>query len=46
MRVLCLVAHPDDCAIFGYRSVFNHNECNWKYFVTPEAENLVKYTHE
>lgn len=29
MNALCLVAHPDDCVIFGYSYMYNHPEHNW-----------------
>lgn len=29
MKALCLVAHPDDCVIFGYSYIHNHPEYNW-----------------
>jgi hypothetical protein len=29
MKALCLVAHPDDCIIFGYSYIYNHPEMNW-----------------
>lgn len=29
MNALCLVAHPDDCVIFGYSYIHNHPEMNW-----------------
>jgi LmbE family N-acetylglucosaminyl deacetylase len=29
MNALCLVAHPDDCVIFGYSYIYNHPEFNW-----------------
>ena len=29
MKALCLVAHPDDCVIFGYSYIYNHPELNW-----------------
>lgn len=29
MKALCLVAHPDDCVIFGYSYIHNHPEHDW-----------------
>jgi hypothetical protein len=29
MKALCLVAHPDDCVIFGYSYMHNHPEMDW-----------------
>ncbi len=29
MKALCLVAHPDDCVIFGYSYIHNHPEMQW-----------------
>lgn len=29
MKALCLVAHPDDCVIFGYSYIYNHAEHEW-----------------
>lgn len=29
MNALCMVAHPDDCLIFGYSYIYNHPEHNW-----------------
>lgn len=29
MKALCLVAHPDDCVIFGYSYIHNHPEMDW-----------------
>lgn len=29
MKALCLVAHPDDCVIFGYSYIHNHPELTW-----------------
>lgn len=29
MKALCLVAHPDDCVIFGYSYIHNHPEHTW-----------------
>lgn len=30
MRALCLVAHPDDCALFGYKFITDHNDWDWQ----------------
>ena len=29
LNALCLVAHPDDCVIFGYSYIYNHPEYHW-----------------
>jgi LmbE family N-acetylglucosaminyl deacetylase len=29
MNALCLVAHPDDCLIFGYSYIYAHPEYTW-----------------
>lgn len=29
MKALCLVAHPDDCVIFGYSYIHNHPKYKW-----------------
>jgi LmbE family N-acetylglucosaminyl deacetylase len=29
MKALCLVAHPDDCVIFGYSYIYTHIEHDW-----------------
>lgn len=29
MNALCLVAHPDDCIIFGYSYIYAHPEYKW-----------------
>ena len=29
MKALCVVAHPDDCIIFGYSYIYNHPEMDW-----------------
>lgn len=29
MKALCLVAHPDDCVIFGYSYMYHHPEHEW-----------------
>jgi len=28
-KAICLVAHPDDCVIFGYSYIYNHPEWSW-----------------
>ena len=28
-RALCIVAHPDDCLIFGYHYILGHCQCRW-----------------
>jgi hypothetical protein len=40
MKALCLVAHPDDCIIFGYSYIHNHPEMNWTIgYLTYTAED-------
>lgn len=29
MKALCMVAHPDDCVIFGYSYIYNHSHYDW-----------------
>ena len=29
IKALCLVAHPDDCIIFGYSYIYNRPELDW-----------------
>ena len=29
MKAVCLVAHPDDCAIFGYQFIVDHADWDW-----------------
>ena len=29
MKAICMVAHPDDCVIFGYSYIHNHLEHDW-----------------
>ena len=29
MKALCMVAHPDDCVIFGYSYIYNHQHLDW-----------------
>lgn len=29
MKALCAVAHPDDCVIFAYSYIHNHDEMDW-----------------
>ena len=29
MNALCMVAHPDDCVIFGYSYIYNHSHFTW-----------------
>jgi LmbE family N-acetylglucosaminyl deacetylase len=29
MKAICMVAHPDDCVIFGYSFIHNHPEYQW-----------------
>jgi hypothetical protein len=30
MKAVCMVAHPDDCAIFGYQFIMEHRDWDWK----------------
>lgn len=41
MNALCLVAHPDDCIIFGYSYIYNHPEYNWTigYLTYTESDS-------
>ena len=38
MKALCLVAHPDDCVIFGYSYIHNHPEMKWHICYLTYAE--------
>lgn len=38
MKALCLVAHPDDCVIFGYSYMHNHPEYSWTICYLTYAE--------
>lgn len=29
MKAICMVAHPDDCVIFGYSYIYNHSDWDW-----------------
>jgi hypothetical protein len=29
MKALCMVAHPDDCVIFGYHYIMEHSDWDW-----------------
>jgi LmbE family N-acetylglucosaminyl deacetylase len=29
MNAICMVAHPDDCVIFGYSYIYHHPEYSW-----------------
>jgi LmbE family N-acetylglucosaminyl deacetylase len=29
MKAICMVAHPDDCVIFGYPYIYNHSDWDW-----------------
>jgi LmbE family N-acetylglucosaminyl deacetylase len=40
MKALCVVAHPDDCLIFGYSYIHNHPEMSWTIgYLTYTAED-------
>jgi len=49
MKALCLVAHPDDCVIFGLSYIHNHPEMSWQIcYLTycewePRAQELKKF---
>jgi LmbE family N-acetylglucosaminyl deacetylase len=49
MKALCLVAHPDDCVIFGYSYIHNHPEYEWTIcYLTytewqPRAQEFQKF---
>ena len=30
MRAFCVVAHPDDCAIYGYQFIMDHRDWDWE----------------
>jgi LmbE family N-acetylglucosaminyl deacetylase len=38
IKALCLVAHPDDCVIFGLSYIHNHPEMNWTICYLTYAE--------
>ena len=41
MKSLCLVAHPDDCVIFGLSYILNHPEHDWTVgYLTYTAEDF------
>lgn len=48
-RALCLVAHPDDCLIFGYHYILDHPEHRWSigYLIlkddSPRVEEMRSY---
>jgi LmbE family N-acetylglucosaminyl deacetylase len=48
-RALCLVAHPDDCVIFGYHYILSHREHQWSIAylipedVSPRVEEMRGY---
>ena len=48
MKALCLVAHPDDCVIFGYSYIYNHPEMTWNicYLTYCEWEPRAKELKE
>jgi LmbE family N-acetylglucosaminyl deacetylase len=41
MKALCMVAHPDDCVIFGYSYIHNHPEYDWTigYLTYTESDS-------
>jgi hypothetical protein len=43
-RALCLVAHPDDCLIFGYHYILGHREYRWSiaYLVSANDSKRVE----
>lgn len=49
MKALCLVAHPDDCVIFGLSYIHNHPEYDWTigyltYTVTdPRGQEMAAF---
>ena len=51
MKALCLVAHPDDCVIFGYSYIHNHPEMTWHIcYLTycewePRGRELKEFWH-
>jgi LmbE family N-acetylglucosaminyl deacetylase len=42
MNALCMVAHPDDCVIFGYSYIHNHPEYNWTVGYLTYTESDVR----
>ncbi len=48
-RALCMVAHPDDCLIFGYHYILGHCQCRWTiaYLIlnnhSPRVEEMRGY---
>ena len=48
-RALCLVAHPDDCVIFGYHYILSHRQHQWSIAymildnVSPRVEEMRGY---
>ena len=48
-RALCLVAHPDDCLIFGFHYILSHCQYRWSiaYLIlandSPRVEEMRKY---
>jgi len=49
MKALCIVAHPDDCLIFGYSYIYNHSAFDWTIcYLTyhedsPRAQEFKKF---
>ena len=42
MKALCMVAHPDDCVIFGYSYIHNHPEYDWTIGYLTYTESDVR----
>ena len=48
-RALCMVAHPDDCLIFGYHYILSHRQYQWTigYLIlddhSPRVEEMRSY---
>ena len=48
-RALCMVAHPDDCLIFGYHYILSHRQYRWTigYLIlddhSPRVEEMRGY---
>lgn len=49
LKALCVVAHPDDCVIFGYSYIHHHPEYDWQIcYLTycewePRAQELKQF---
>lgn len=37
VKALCLVAHPDDCALFGYQFIDDHADWDWQIWYLTHA---------